>query len=143
MSMCVECSADDVEALPKDYLCQAHRDLLDGIRYCEECKKRYAPASEMSLLCSACADKQECEYCGKLYSEKYLLSRAKPKQRKEGEKQDLAYGVRFKGLCRECKGIAAESIPNTLENHMLVQCPECSYRWDVNLAKPLQPLFRD
>lgn len=143
MSECVEC-CDGNEALVNDYLCQAHRDVVEGVRYCKECNKRWIPESDSkAILCTGCADKEECEYCGKLYSEKYLISRAKPRRRKEGEKQDFAYGVRFKGLCKECKGIAAESVPNTLENHMLVQCPDCLYQWDVNLAKPLDSLFRN
>lgn len=139
MSFCVECHSDDLEdvqALADDYLCQEHRDILEGVRYCAECRKRWIPApDDGSMICTSCADKQKCEYCGKLYSEKYLISRAKPKQK--DKKREFAYGVRFKGLCKNCKEIALNSVPITLEGHMLAECPMCNHQWDAKIVQPL------
>lgn len=139
MSLCVEC-CEEVDALADDYLCQEHRDLLDGIRYCKECKKRFAPKRQLDLLCSSCAEKDPCEYCGKLYSEKYLLSRA---TRKGTDGKPLTHGVKFKGLCNACKQIALESIPHSLPNHVEVQCPDCNYHWDLDLEHPNKPVYID
>ena len=122
MSACVECPEGGNDALPDDYLCQDHRDVVEGARYCKECKKRFVPDyGNKDILCPTCVVKQKCEYCDKMYSQKRQLAQNKN-------------GVRFKGLCNDCREMASASVPKEEHaSHMLVECPDCNYMWDVDL----------
>lgn len=136
--LCVECQSinEDAanEALHDDYLCQEHRDLVEGAKYCTECSKRFLIANEKSELCKTCASKEKCEYCGKLYSHKRLLAAAKSRVfDKDGKEKFTHHGVRFKGLCNDCASIALGAVPNVAPGHQEVTCPDCNYMWDVKV----------
>jgi hypothetical protein len=84
----------EVTAKLDDYLCEKCRDKADGIVKCKECRGKFQQDGDWRV-CKTCRFQEKCEYCKKLYL----------------PKEPGKNGIRFAGLCWDCKDIASQTIP--------------------------------